>query len=213
MKTFLVLALCTIFLASCSDDTVLVQDGSSADFEAQVALDSRKDPNHKADICHWANSNKVFKINIDSSAVAMHFANHGNGVHTDGFPGQPPYDEECNLLTEVRCPCFTAADLDLVDWNVCGDSSPDTTFVLALGGEGVPFAYAGCDIYDGVDEPNDCPNVCEFDPDGDTDVGDNVVGPLTPEQTALCKQLIADRVADLGIACTLEAAPTQTYLK
>lgn len=98
MKTLASLTVCIFLLASCSDES-LVTSPETTDYEATVSLGKTEGQHdHKVDICHWADSNKVFKINIAMSAVEHHFSNHGNGVLSDGYAGQGDYSEDCQLL-------------------------------------------------------------------------------------------------------------------
>jgi len=98
MKTLLSLTVCMFLLASCSDES-LVTSAEPSEFEATISLDaSAANHDHKVDICHWADSNKVFKINIAKAAVPHHFANHGNGEFSDGYAGQGDYTDDCQVL-------------------------------------------------------------------------------------------------------------------
>jgi hypothetical protein len=148
-----------MLIGACSEDAGLASLDGESSLGATVVSDSKRDPEHKADICHWANSNKVFKINIDSSAVQKHFENHGptRGPHaglTDGFPGTGAYDAECNLVEE--CPCFQTGDFNQL-WNVYTNEVEFSSLSISSGPgtETQTFALAGC-----VEGPGDSCPIC-----------------------------------------------------
>ncbi len=166
---------------------------------ADAPLFGRGGPAPKVDICHRTGNGSFHLINVSQNAEAAHRA-HGDGQVGDPVPDMVGFvfDEGCVPVVAIDCPCFTAGDLDGVNWAEplqFLEGSDDKTIALAT-----DIVGSGVGALALVAEGTSVPEVLRFCGFFDDVAGVSItVNEITLEECDACTGLIRAKAEDLGL--------------
>lgn len=150
---------------------------------------------HQVEICHATGNGNFIKVSIGKDAEPGHIA------HGDGHPNDGTFDENCQQAGLGGCPCFSAADLLLLDptfdgkFNqlVVSDNGLTGIYGIVYGRRSVgQIAVAGVLRVRGQREIRGC----QF---GDFTVPPSKISPdvevvgIEPEEERVCREMIRSR--------------------